>query len=247
VRATKVPGSISGLEISTKPDIAALTPSSRFEDTMTFFERFDCEWGGLLGLRRDSFRSAFDFLANHRPNGHLIVETGCARQADNWLGDGQSTYLFDCFANAFEGQVLSVDIDPQACAYARSMVGPRTTVFTEDSVPFLHRLGRDLVQTDRQVDLLYLDSFDLDSANPNPSALHHLKELCSIAPALGPMSLVMVDDSSRTLHAVRAGDGYTLLHDSGIGGKALYVAQYFQQIGVPMFFEGYQCGWVIPK
>jgi hypothetical protein len=31
-----------------------------------------------------------------------------------------------------------------------------------------------------------------------------------------------------------------------IGGKALYVAQYFRQIGVPVAFDGYQCGWVVP-
>ncbi len=61
------------------------------------------------------------------------------------------------------------------------------------------------------------------------------------------MTLVVVDDSFRTLHAVRTGDSYTLLHDRGIGGKALYVTQYFQQLGIPLFFEGYQCGWVIPK
>jgi hypothetical protein len=66
---------------------------------MSFFEQFDREWGQRLGLRRDSFRKAFDFLAQKRPRGHLIVETGCARGANTWGGDGQSTYLFDRFAS----------------------------------------------------------------------------------------------------------------------------------------------------
>ena len=214
---------------------------------MTFFEQFDNQWGSLLGLRRDYFRMAFDFLAKKRPRGHLIVETGCARQPDNWSGEGQSTYLFDRFASDFEGEVLSVDINPNSCAYARSIVGPRTTVITEDSVPFLHRLGRALVKAGRPIDLLYLDSFDWQAANPVPSAVHQLKELCAISPALAPKSLVMVDDAFRALSGVRQGpDNYRLVRDQGIAGKATYVAQYFQQIGVPMLFEGYQCGWVIP-
>lgn len=214
---------------------------------MAFFEQFDNQWGGLLGLRRDSFRMAFDFLAKKRPRGHLIVETGCARQPDNWSGEGQSTYLFDRFANEFEGEVLSVDINPNSCAYARSIVGPRTTVITEDSVSFLHRLGRDLVKAGRPIDLLYLDSLDWHPANPMPSAVHQLKELCAISPALAAKSLVMVDDAFRALCGVRQGpENYRLVRDQGIAGKATYVAQYFQQIGVPMLFEGYQCGWVIP-
>lgn len=213
---------------------------------MSFIDQFDQEWGHLLGPRRDSFRKAFDFLLVNRPRGHLIVETGCARQVENWAGDGQSTYLFDRFATEFAGQVFSVDIEPLACAYARSIVGAATTVTTEDSVPFLRRLGRDLVKAGRHVDLLYLDSLDFDAANPTPSAVHHLKELCAIAPALGPQSLVIVDDCFRMVEAVRSSaDSYVVIRDQGIGGKAMYVAQYFQQIGMPMLFEGYQCGWVI--
>jgi hypothetical protein len=226
-----------------RPAIAAVI----WKRPMKFFEQFDREWGQLLGLlRRDSFRKAFDFLAKKRPRGHLIVETGCARLADNWAGDGQSTYLFDRFAAEFGGEVISVDIDPRACSYARSIVGAATTVTMEDSVPFLRRLGRDLVKAGRQVDLLYLDSFDYDPANPVPSAVHQLKELCSIAPALGPQTLVLVDDAFRSLHSVRTGsEMYTLIRDQGIAGKATYVAQFFQQIGIPMFIEGYQCGWVL--
>lgn len=213
---------------------------------MTFFEQFDSQWGGLLGRRRDSFRSAFDYLAKKRSHGHLIIETGCTRLPDNWGGDGQSTFLFDRFASEFAGQVFSVDNDPSACAYARSIVGPAATVTAEDSVPFLRRLGRDLVKAGRQVDLLYLDSRDWEPKNPHPSAIHPLKELCAIAPALGLGTLVMVDDCVRTLDGVYTGSGgFAVEYDHGIGGKAAYVAQYFQQIGIPTFFEGYQCGWVL--
>jgi hypothetical protein len=214
---------------------------------MNFFEQFDNEWGKRLSWRRDTFRLAFDYLAKKRPTGHLIVETGCARQVDNWEGDGQSTILFDRFATAYQGEVRSVDIDSKACEYARSLVGPRSKIFSDDSVPFLGRLARELLAAGRSIDLLYLDSYDVDAGNPVPSAVHHLKELCAIAPVLFGGTLVMVDDSFRALHGIRTGpQSITLLNDLGIGGKAKYVAEYFQQTGVPLAFEGYQCGWVIP-
>jgi hypothetical protein len=214
---------------------------------MGFFEQFDREWGNLLGIRRDTFRHAFDYLAKKRAFGHLIVETGCARQPKNWAGDGQSSLLFGRFVSEFNGQLYSVDIDLHACEYARSIAGPRAMVTAEDSVPYLRRLSRELVQAGRQIDLLYLDSFDLDVRAPLPAALHHLKELCSIMPALGPRTLVMVDDSFRILHAVRTGvNTYEVLRDDGIGGKGLYVAEYFQQLGLAPLFEGYQCGWAFP-
>ena len=55
----------------------------------------------------------------------------------------------------------------------------------------------------------------------------------------------VVDDSFHALRGFRSGQTYTLLEDMGISGKAMYVAQYFQQIGVPLAFDGYQCGWVM--
>lgn len=214
---------------------------------MTFREQFEQQWAPRLGPRRDTFRAMFDHLRRRRTAGHLIVETGCARQADNWEGDGQSTRMFDRFAEEHGGEVLTVDLEPAACEYARSVVGARTRVFNEDSVPFLRRMAGELRAAGRGIDLLYLDSFDWDPANPLPSALHHLKELCAIGPALGSGTLVVVDDSFHQLRGFRAGpDNYVLLEDQGIAGKAKFVAEYFQQINVPLAFDGYQCGWVLP-
>ncbi|MGE3775947.1 MAG: hypothetical protein AB7F89_02085, partial [Pirellulaceae bacterium] len=162
---------------------------------MSFLQQFDTVWGPKLALRRRTFRKIFEYLLTRRPSGHLIVETGCARNAENWSGDGQSTFLFDRFVTEFDGHVNSVDISAAACNFARSIVGPRTEIRTEDSVLFLSRLARELTTSRREIDLLYLDSFDWAPDNPVPSAVHHLKELCAIAPALTPGTLVVVDDS----------------------------------------------------
>jgi len=213
---------------------------------MSFLQQFDSAWGPKLALRRRTFRAMFEYLIARRPSGHLIVETGCARNADNWGGDGQSTFLFDRFVTEYNGQALSVDINAAACAYARSIVSPRTEVRTEDSVPFLARLARELPQSRREIDLLYLDSFDWVPDNPVPSAVHHLKELCAIAPALTPGALVVIDDSFRLLMGIPSENKEYMSYDLGIDGKAKFVAQYFQQVGARMVFEGYQCGWVFP-
>ena len=211
---------------------------------MSFLDRFDSEWGPKLGVRGQSMRWVFEYLLQKKPQGHLIIETGCARQ-DNWAGDGQSTYMFDQFAKHCNGQVFSVDINPSACEYARSIVGAQTSVHAEDSVAFLKRIGVQLVEEKRQIDLLYLDSFDLDFGNTVPSAVHHLQELCAISPALSTGTLVVVDDSYRLVRCVRTGaNDVSMIGDQGIDGKAKFVAQYFQQIGVPLFFEGYQCAWI---
>jgi hypothetical protein len=47
------------------------------------------------------------------------------------------------------------------------------------------------------------------------------------------------------LCGMRGAGTFGIFRDVGIGGKAMYVAQYFQQLGIEPYFDGYQCGWVI--
>lgn len=213
---------------------------------MSFLERFDAEFGPKLGVRHSTFRWIFEYLVQKRSSGHLILETGCARQPDGWKNDGRSTYMFDQFANTHGGQVFSVDINPEACQIARSMVGERTEVHTGDSVGFLRRIGTQLIASKKEIDLLYLDSFDLDYHHSTPSAIHHLKELCAIGPALSRGTLVVIDDTYRLFRCIRkAEQGFDVIGDNGIDGKGRYVADYFREIGNPTYFEGYQTGWII--
>lgn len=215
---------------------------------MGFFEQFESEWAPRLGRRRGTFLKAFQYLAARRKAGYCIVETGCARGTGGWDGDGNSTLLFDRFVAGYGGSVHSVDLSEEACAYARSQVGSRTTVTRSDSVKFLHGMAGELRRAGREIDLLYLDSFDVDPKDPRPSAAHHLKELCAIAPALTPGTLVMIDDAVSLVMVWRGDDAkLNLVHDLGLSGKAEYVAEYFQAIGVRPLFTGYQYGWVIPE
>ena len=79
-----------------------------------------------------------------------------------------------------------------------------------------------------RIDLLYLDSLDLDWANPHESALHHLKELCAASTMLREGSLVFVDDNQSSV------------------GKGMYIRQYMTQIRAKQVWDNYLIGFVMP-
>jgi len=209
------------------------------------------DWRG----RAESMEAVFRYLESLTRPEYLIVETGCVRQ-DDWI-DGRSTVLFDQFLQFHPGRLFSVDIDPDRCAYARTQVSDRTTVVNEDSVSFLYRFARELVGERKgtgtsqsatiaggaenrsepvpflssKIDLLYLDSMDVDWNDPHPSALHHLMELTAAMPALRSGSLVVVDDH---------------LDLENRPGKSEYIVPFMAAIGVRKLFEAYQIAWIMP-
>ena len=198
-----------------------------------------------LGFRSNGFARIFEHLDSFdRPVG--IVETGCTRNADNWSGDGGSTRLFDHYAETHPGSVVySVDLDAKATELCRSLVSDRVRIHTGDSVKFLQGLA-DRRPTDLPfVDLLYLDSFDVNFNDTSPSALHHIKELIASSPFIRADTLVVVDDCVVALFAVRSVDGsMSVVGPARIDGKGRYVADYARHVGAEQLMNGYQCGWV---
>ncbi|HEY2684595.1 MAG TPA: class I SAM-dependent methyltransferase [Steroidobacteraceae bacterium] len=198
-----------------------------------------------MKLRADTFAAMFQRMDRlDRPV--VIVETGCTRTPGNWGGDGNSTVLFDRYAQTHPGsRVFTVDIDARATAACRALVSEHVSIHTGDSVKYLQSLA---AGSPGQLDLLYLDSFDLDHGNPVPSAVHHLMELAAIAPALRPDTMVVVDDAFMTLHGVHAAAGqFVAIRPPTIDGKARFVAEYAARIEAELIFSGYQCGWIKMK
>ena len=198
-----------------------------------------------LALREISFRKIFEHLdALDAPI--TIVETGCVRTVDNWEGDGQSTILFDRYVrHGGQGSIVhSVDLDAQATAICRTQVSDRVTVHTADSVALLRHLAAQLRKENRRLDLLYLDSYDLNWHDPTPSAVHVLKEFLSIGPAVNGNTLVVVDDCALQVIAVAdAANGLRQLAQPKVGGKGKYLAEYATQIQARIRFLHYQAGW----
>ena len=105
---------------------------------------------------------------------------------------------------------------------AADHVSERVAFLVGDSV-------RRLWNVPGMVQLLYLDSFDLQWTNPHPSALHHLAEMASASRLLQPGSLVLIDDCGPD------------------GGKGLYVANWLHRIGATPIMRHYQYLWQMPS
>jgi len=208
-----------------------------------FWHYFDTEPRPKLALRAETFAKMFDYLDGFdRPVG--IVETGCVRLAGNWAGDGGSTILFDKYAEFHAGTVVhTVDVDQQATSLCRTLVSERVTIHTADSVAFLKKFADAPPKDFPALDLLYLDSFDLNYDDVFPSAFHHMKELTAVGTMIRPKTLVVVDDSPFYFSGLIENNSLNLTTQPKIGGKGKLIAEYAQQVCAEQRFTGYQCGW----
>ena len=175
--------------------------------------------------RADNFLKIFRILEKKK-RFYNIVETGCMRSDHGVFAfgdDGASTLIFDLFVNFYNGSVFSVDINKKNVFHAKKLVSNKTKIYKMDSVKFLWNLPKKF-----PIDLLYLDSFDLDLNNPHPSSLHHIKELCAVIKNLNN-TIIVVDD-----HKVSSNQ---------ISSKGAYVKDFMLNIGAKLLFENYQIGF----
>ena len=184
-----------------------------------------------LGHRQSGFDYIFDYLKTLKEP--LIVETGCARQLDNYEGDGQSSLLFDKYINEYGGYFWTVDLSEESVNYSRSkVISENSAVALGDSITKLKELNSILLQSEKKINFLYLDSFDAPRDQPEVvymSAVHHLYELVTIAPSLADGALIGVDDN--------------WVENGQLAGKGQFVFDYMQKSGRPLCHDGYQLFW----
>lgn len=192
---------------------------------MSFLPTFDEQWAPNLRHRASTFRMALQLL-EEQPGPHVICETGCMRcdpGEEAAKNDGTSTLLWDGFVRHHgDGTVYTCEIDRETVERAATHCSDRCVFLIGDSV-------RTLRLVPPNVDLLYLDSFDLQWHNTHPSALHHLEEMASASPLLKPGSIVLIDDCGPD------------------GGKGLYVANWLHRIGATPIIRHYQYLWRMPQ
>ena len=125
-------------------------------------------------------------------NVKTIVETGTSRYGiSSCTSDGCSTVLYGEYAQKIGAKLYSVDISGENCVMARkacSHIGKTVEITENDSLIFLRDFKKGLI------DFLYLDSYDYDENNPDPSQEHHEKEIDIVYNKLHKRSIVMVDD-----------------------------------------------------
>ena len=172
--------------------------------------------------RNETFKILMKYLEDNNIRNPIIVETGTTRLAHKQAGDGHATRIFDAYINYYDGQVYSIDIDKKACECAKSLVSEKSNIICSDSVKYLNEFNK-------KIDLLYLDSFDFNSRNPEPSMKHHLKELLASLKNLKSGSLVIVDDNK--------------VSDKG---KGYYVKEHLLKLNAKILFDEYQLGFIFP-
>jgi hypothetical protein len=155
--------------------------------------------------RADAFRLIFSLLELKNKKSYNIVETGVIRNLGNW-NDGQSSFLFQEFLKSNSGTLRSVDINIDACNVAKSILDDNISkVVCSDSVSFLSTVNP------AEVDLFFLDSYDVDWNNCQPSAEHHLNEFKSIESKLVSGTIIAIDDNIM-LHSKRSGKGRNIFN-----------------------------------
>lgn len=180
-----------------------------------------------LAARAAGFDTIFSLLKGRK--NPVIIETGTYREQDNYSGDGCSTLLFDNFIDLHcggNGQLISVDIDPNACTLARDNT-KHADVICSDSVEFLGTLYGN-------VDLLYLDSYNItDWGNDWEAASHHLKELFAAKNIIAPGTMIVVDDN--------------IIFNNKRMGKGRLIYELMDALDIEPFIDEYQVGWIWPE
>jgi len=154
----------------------------------------DRDWMRLVGEwaypdRKHTMQSAV--ALSYFNGAKMIVETGCIR---GWAGDGQSTLILATLAIRLGAAFHSIDLSPQHIENAQKWLGPLadTVVWhTADSIGVLKAWDKGTI------DLLYLDSYDYEVANPTPCQQHQLEEAKKTFPHLEHTSIVLMDDANQ--------------------------------------------------
>jgi predicted O-methyltransferase YrrM len=160
-----------------------------------------------------------------------IFETGCVR-AVNDFGAGSSTVIFDRLLETIgHGFLTSVDITPSHVELAQGLVRYKNSeVLCDDSLSVLSRWSS-------PIDLLYLDSFDLDVNNDTPSAEHHLKELKLAWNNLRRPAMLAIDDNF-------SGE-YRPLGHRYKGSKGRLVREHLAELGYRPVLDLHQTVWIV--
>ena len=132
-------------------------------------------------------REMFDYILKYFAGSSLnILETGSAAHGT------KSSMLFANYVKIFGGKFDTVDVDPEIKNFYNFLDSPITTFHTHDSVNFIKNLDDEFIET---LDLIFLDSYDLDIENPEPSQQHGLNEFMLLNNKIKKGTIISIDDT----------------------------------------------------
>jgi len=148
-----------------------------------------------LGQSRIKFLNSLEGRIKNSKRFFNILETGAGHHPTT--DDSASmTFIFaSLLKKYYGGNVLTIDINEDNLNKCRENTNHLSS-FIEyklgDSVQCIQNLNDDYIKS---LDLIFLDSYDLFLFNPNPSAIHHLKELLFLFERINPDCWVAIDDN----------------------------------------------------
>jgi hypothetical protein len=176
-------------------------------------------------FRGNTFTKALEYLDRVKPS--VLVETGTARgrfdiNLPSICGDGGGTLIFALWCSRNNAKLYTVDIDPQCinnCKLNIAALGLSEYVefVVSDSVEYLQNCEL------KELQFLFLDSYDFDYNDPIPSQMHHRKEYAAVKDKLHPKCCILIDDCG-------------LPH----GGKGRFVEEDMVKDGFIMIYQAYQ-------
>lgn len=140
--------------------------------------------GRSLHINYLTFKALFENIKS--PKNMVILESGIASRGT------QSTYLFNELVRKYGGQFWSVDNDPNLVESHQGNMCPATQLVCDDSVAFFKRWT---TNNNNTANIIYLDSYDLDFYDPEPSGNHGLLEYNALIPAIDKDTLLLIDDT----------------------------------------------------
>ena len=115
-----------------------------------------------------------------------ILETGSAAHGT------KSSVLFASYVKIFGGKFDTVDTHPKIKSFYSFLESNNIRFHTEDSLNYINNLDDDVING---LDIVYLDSFDLDIDNPEPSQEHGLNEFLLLDKKLKKDAILSIDDT----------------------------------------------------
>lgn len=141
-------------------------------------------------------REMFQLVLEHFSESSLnILETGSAAHGT------KSSTLFANYVKRFGGTFDTVDTNPEIKQFYKFLETSNILFHTSDSLKYIENLSQKDIE---KLDLIYLDSFDLDITNPEPSQEHGYKEFLLLNDNLKKGALVVIDDTPVSFEKFRA-------------------------------------------
>ena len=161
----------------------ALNGNLTYDEKTDTYEMFSNKSGIKKHINYLTFKQLFKEMEGLKTP--YILESGIASAGTN------STYLFNEYVRKYGGFFWSVDINESLVNRHKGNMCPATHLICDDSVSFFKNWGK----TRDVANVIYLDSFDLDFYNPQPSGNHGLAEYKALMPVIKKNTLLLIDDT----------------------------------------------------